>query len=45
MAESVEHAFIGDNAVGEREFGAGLGETYWPLTFPLSMTMVCYPTL
>ena len=35
MAEGIDDAFVGDNAVGEREFGAGFGKSYWALTFPL----------
>ena len=26
MAEGVDHAFVGDDAVGERELGAGFGK-------------------
>ena len=26
MPEGVDHAFVGDDAVGEREFGAGFGK-------------------
>src|SRR5262249_37809613 len=29
MAEAVEHAFMRDDAVGERELVAGLGEGVW----------------
>ena len=34
MAEGVEHAFVGDDAVGKREFGAGFGERVGHGRFP-----------
>ena len=45
MAESINDAFTGDDAVGERELGAGFVKEYWARTFPLTVLMVCYPTL
>ena len=36
MAEGVDHAFMGDNLIGERQFGAGFGELIGHGRFPLT---------
>jgi hypothetical protein len=38
VAEGVEHAFIGDHAVGPRENFLGLVERHWHWRFPLKFS-------
>ena len=42
VAEGVDDAFVGDDAVGEREFRAGFGKTIGHRRFPVkTWLMVC----
>jgi hypothetical protein len=37
MAEGIDHTFMGDNAVGERELAAGFGKRSGHGHFPLNL--------